>query len=171
MISPCTPEARLEKRGLRLQPEQILADELVMRFATLELLRDGVDVAEASLERAILEDRVRAGQAVRGVDDRGRFVRGVGGGQSYGDLLVDGQDAVVRDGVPDLAKRLVQIGARSAKACFRHRYGGLDRRILADRALHAPWHFAGREVDNVGQARLRQPQRDRAERRSKDAVV
>src|SRR6516162_5534276 len=59
---------RLKKRLGRVA-EQYLADGLVMRVARLDLLREGVDVAEATLERAAGEDRVDAGGLVGPVGD------------------------------------------------------------------------------------------------------
>src|SRR3981081_4151234 len=58
----------LQKCGLGPQTEQESTDVFVMIAPRLELVGDGVHVAEASLERAVLENRVRAGQCVGGVD-------------------------------------------------------------------------------------------------------
>ena len=50
-----------EHRGIRREAEEDPADRLVMRLAPLGLLGGGVHVAEAALERAVVENRRRAG--------------------------------------------------------------------------------------------------------------
>ena len=59
----------LEEREVRLEAEEVLADGLEMRAAALQLLRHRVDVAEAALEGAALEDRGGAGGVIGGVRD------------------------------------------------------------------------------------------------------
>ena len=49
--------------------KQILPDGLKMFRPALQVLRYGVDIAEAALERVLLEDRRRPGGVVGGVDD------------------------------------------------------------------------------------------------------
>jgi hypothetical protein len=53
-----------------------------MRLAALRLLRGGVHVAEAALERAIVEDRRRAGAVIERIDDLARLVDGPGRGEA-----------------------------------------------------------------------------------------
>src|SRR5215469_14338193 len=65
---------RREKTGnlqehLRRGAEKHLPDGLVMGVARLDLLRDGVDVAEAALERAAGKDRVDPSSLVSPVGD------------------------------------------------------------------------------------------------------
>ena len=55
-----------------------MADGFVMGVAGLDLLREGVDVAEAALEGAAGEDRVDAGGLVGPVGDRNSAGRGIG---------------------------------------------------------------------------------------------
>jgi hypothetical protein len=55
------------QKDLRRVPEEDLTDGFVMGVARLDLLRNGVDVAEAGLERVAGEDRVNAGGLVGGV--------------------------------------------------------------------------------------------------------
>src|ERR1041385_3611185 len=114
MGGPCLPDCaqfngplmccamfwRLQKGDVRLQAEQIGAGIFVVGATALQLLSHGVDVAEAGLERAIREDRVRTCKGVRHVHYGRRFVRGVGGSQTYGDLLVQSQLASINNGIP-----------------------------------------------------------------------
>jgi hypothetical protein len=65
---PC--KARDATKYLRRVAEQHLADGFVMDVARLDLLGDGVDVADAALERAFREDRVDCGGFEGGVGDR-----------------------------------------------------------------------------------------------------
>jgi hypothetical protein len=60
---------RTLKEHLRRVAEQHLADGFVVGVARLDLLGDGVDVAEAALEGAAGEDRIDAGGLVDGVAD------------------------------------------------------------------------------------------------------
>src|SRR5271167_1658601 len=70
-----TRRTAIRKGGSRLKKhlgrvaEQYLADGLVMRVARLDLLREGVDVAEAALEGATGKDRIDSGRLVGPVGD------------------------------------------------------------------------------------------------------
>src|SRR5260370_4102029 len=61
---------RTLQKHLRRLAEQHLADGFVMGVARLDLLREGVDVAEAALEGAAGEDRVDSGGLAGPVGDR-----------------------------------------------------------------------------------------------------
>jgi hypothetical protein len=50
-----------EHRRIRREAKEDAADRLVMRLPPLGLLRGGVHVAEAALERAVVEDRRSTG--------------------------------------------------------------------------------------------------------------
>src|SRR3954454_1158922 len=58
-----------EEAVVRVAVQHNLADRLEMRLARLDLLRQGVDVAEAPLERRAEEDRRGAGRLVDRVGD------------------------------------------------------------------------------------------------------
>src|SRR5258708_36293321 len=59
-----------EETGVRAQPEHELTDQLEMRRPPVQMLRDGVDVAEAPLERLRHERHGRAGRLVAFIDHR-----------------------------------------------------------------------------------------------------
>jgi hypothetical protein len=56
-------------QAIECEANQILPDGLKMFRPALQVLRYGVDIAEAALERVLLEDRRRPGGVVGGVDD------------------------------------------------------------------------------------------------------
>src|SRR5467141_3086044 len=84
--SGCATESSV--RGTALEKhlgrvaEQYLADGLVMGIARLNLLREGVEVAEAALERAPREDRIDPGGLVGPVGDRDGAGDGVRAGEA-----------------------------------------------------------------------------------------
>ena len=63
------PGSSQPHRRARFEAEQELPHGLEMLLPALDLLRHRVDVAEAPLERVLLEDRGRSGGVVGGVDD------------------------------------------------------------------------------------------------------
>src|SRR5205807_5898516 len=70
------------KEHLGWVAEENLADGFVMGVARLDLLREGVDVAEAALEGAAGEDRINAGGLVGSVGDRDGAGDRVGAGEA-----------------------------------------------------------------------------------------
>jgi hypothetical protein len=74
--------ARALEKHLGGIAEQHLANSLVMGVARLDLLREGVDVSEAPLERAPWEDRVDPGRLIGVVGDRDRTCYRIGAGES-----------------------------------------------------------------------------------------
>src|SRR5271165_1625534 len=69
-------------QSVGVQAEEVLADGLEMLLPSLQLLRDGVDVPEAALERVFFKDRSRSGGMVGHVDDDNRLVDRKGRGQT-----------------------------------------------------------------------------------------
>ena len=80
-------------QSVGVEAEEILADRLEMLLAALHLLRDGVDVAEAALERVLFEDRGRSGGMIGHVDDAHRLVDGEGRGEPDRHPLLEGDMA------------------------------------------------------------------------------
>ena len=66
-----THDGPLSEKHFGWVAEKDLADGFVMRVARLDLLRDGVDVAEAALKWAAGEDRIDAGGFVGPIGDLG----------------------------------------------------------------------------------------------------
>ena len=66
---PSGPIISQPGKRVGVEAQQVLTDGFEMLLAALKLLRYGVDVAEAALERVLLENRGRAGGVVGRVDD------------------------------------------------------------------------------------------------------
>ena len=64
-----------------------LAGIFIVRLSSLELLGDRVDVAEALLKRARLQDRAGTRRLIERTDDFLRGMNRMGGGQPDGDAL------------------------------------------------------------------------------------
>ena len=128
-------------------------------------------VAEATLERTVLEDGVRARQTVRRVDHRRGFMRRVRRRQASGDLLIHAQHSIAADRLPHLRQRVLQIPLRRAEPRVRDSHRGLDGGVLADGALHTPRDLASREIYQRPETRMGEPEPDGAERRAEHAVV
>src|SRR6185437_6220130 len=77
-----------EHRRVGIEAEQDLADAFVMDVACLDLLRDGVDVAEAALKGLGVEDRSRAGHVIGGVDYLRRLVDRPGRGEAQRKAMI-----------------------------------------------------------------------------------
>src|SRR5450631_4203449 len=105
--------------------EDHLADVFVMRVAGLDLLRNGVHVAEAALEFVGAEHRRGAGHVIGGIDHRGGLMDGPGCSQAECRAMVGGEFAGKRQIAPDLARGRIEIGARRAQT----------RLVSADQAL------------------------------------
>src|SRR6201981_3955692 len=100
----------------------MLANGLEMLLAALHLLRDGVDVAEASLERVRFEDRARSGGMIGHIDDPHRLVDSKGRGEPDHHPLLERDMTRSLDLPGDLLERLVQPSASGAETCFGLRY-------------------------------------------------
>jgi hypothetical protein len=148
----------LQKRPLRTKPEQELANVLVVRAPRLELLGYGMHIAEAPLERPVLEYRIRAGQTVDAVHHGRGLVGGMRGCQPHGYLLLDVQHARARHVLPDLRQRLLQVCARRAQPSLGQRHRSLDRCVFSNRAFHAARDLARGKVFQGAQAGLRNAQ-------------
>src|SRR5215510_9910432 len=85
--SAMTAESALEL-ARRRQPEQRLSERLEVREVPLALLGHGVQVAEATLERVLLEDRGRARRVIGIVHNLARRMDGVAGHATGGDALL-----------------------------------------------------------------------------------
>jgi len=82
--------AKSEHRRVEREAEEDSADRLVMGLPRLGLLRGGMHVAKAALERAVVEDRRRTGAVIEAVDNLASLVDGPGRGEA--DLRVLLQD-------------------------------------------------------------------------------
>src|SRR6516165_6937746 len=120
-----------EHRRIRREAEEDTADRLVMRLSPLGLLRGGMHVAEAALERAVVEDRRRTGAVIEGVDDLASLVDGPGRGEADRRVLLQAQLAGLADRYPDLMEAAEQEGARRAKPRLGLRPLRLDHLVLA----------------------------------------
>src|SRR5262249_60305230 len=89
------PAPRLEL-ARRRQPQQRLSECLEVREVPLALLGHGVQVAEAPLERVLLEDRGRARRVIGIVHNLARRMDGVAGHATGGDALLLGQAFAAR---------------------------------------------------------------------------
>src|SRR5258708_4798907 len=80
-----------------------------MPVLRLRLLRERVDVAEAALEGAALEERGGAGEAVAGVDRVDGVLDRVGAGEAHRHLLIDRRRLRTIAGSPDGVERSQEI--------------------------------------------------------------
>ena len=84
-----------------------------MELPPLQLPRDRVDVAEAALERAALEDGRGAGGVIDDVDDLLRLMDRERRGEANQHALLDGELARTADATPDLLQRGEEKAASS----------------------------------------------------------
>src|SRR6266567_3896633 len=120
-----------EHRLVRREAEEYAADRLVMRLPPLGLLRGGMHVAEAALERAVVEDRCRAGAVVESVDHLARLVNRPGRGEAYHRVFLQAQLTGLADRFPDFGKTAQQEGARRTQPSFDLRQLRLDDLVFA----------------------------------------
>src|ERR1700693_5896359 len=97
-----------EHRRVRCEAEEDAADCLVMRLPPLGLLRGGMHVAEAALERAVVEDRRRAGAVIESVDHLARLVNCPGRGEADHRVLFEAQFAGLTERFPDFGETTQQ---------------------------------------------------------------
>src|SRR5271169_3827679 len=93
-----------EHRRIRRKAKEDASDRLVMRLPPLGLLRGGMHVAEAALERAVVEDRRGAGAVIEGVDDLASLVNRPGRGEADLGVMLQAQLAGVADRFPDIGE-------------------------------------------------------------------
>src|ERR1700736_4168306 len=91
-----------EHAALRRQAEEDLADGFEMDGPALALLGPGVDVAQAALERVVVEGRGRAGGAVDRGDDVAGLLYRPGRGEPQTGMLFPREVAVLLGLVPHL---------------------------------------------------------------------
>ncbi len=85
-----------------------------MGVAGLDLLRDGVHVAEAAFELVGAEHGGGACHVIGGIDHRGRLMDGPGRGETNRCAMLVGERAALRQVAPHLGGRRIKIGARRA---------------------------------------------------------
>src|SRR5271166_2571061 len=115
-----------EHRRIRCKAEENAADRLVMRLPPLGLLRGRMHVAEAALERAVVEDRRRAGAVIEGVDDLASLINRPGRSEADLRVVLQAQLAGRADRFPDLGETAQQEGARRAEPSLGLRQLRLD---------------------------------------------
>src|SRR5271165_2114918 len=158
-----------EHRRIRRKAKEDASDRLVMRLPPLGLLRGGMHVAEAALERAVVEDRRSTGAVIERVDDLAGLVNGPGRGEADHRVLIEAQLAGLADRFPDLGEAAQQEGARRAKPRLGLRPLRLDPLVRAsprgaprphplsrgagETGDHAPRQTGGRAAPASGYAR------------------
>src|SRR5204862_1972128 len=100
----------------RLQSQEVGADFLQMRFAALDLLRQGAKIAEPPLERARREDRGGAGYLPGRIGRRLGFADGECRGHADVDALGDRQLPGCHDLPPHALGRRLDVAAGRAQA-------------------------------------------------------
>ena len=147
--------------------EEDLADGFVMGVARLDLLRQGVDVAEAALEGAAGEDRVDAGGLVGAVGDIYGAGDRVGAGEAGSSAVRDVDRGCIGRrhlaGAPvDLGHRVDQIAAGGAEAGFGACHLGLDHSVVGE-AAGAARGLAQRQLDKGVEHAAGDAERDRGD--------
>ena len=121
-----------------LRADEVAAHHLGVRPHALQVLAGAHGVAEAALEGRLLGDRHGAGAAIAGDRHVGRLVHAQGGGEPQPHAQVDVERACGR-GVVDLARRLMQEGARRREPRLEDRHLALDGVV----ARHRRWSRPG----------------------------
>ena len=129
----------------------------------LQLLGYSVDIAEAALERVVLEDRGGAGRVIGEVDRLTRLVDGMGRGHAHSDALLDRDRGPGAQMFPDISHRLQHEAARGAQIDFGLRKAGLHHGIFAQRALGAARHLVARDIDKTVERAARDAASDAGE--------
>src|SRR5579883_3509968 len=96
-----------------------------MRAAGLELLGNGVQVAEAALERMLLEDGRGTGGVIGEIADGNGFLDRLRRREPDGHALTDGESVRALNRRPDLAERAPEVHAGGAQPRLRLRDLGL----------------------------------------------
>src|SRR5215472_5876440 len=98
--------------GIRCKAKEYSADCLVMRLPTLGLLRGSMHIAEAALERAVIEDRCRTGAVIKGIDDLASLVNRPRRSKADHGVLREAELSGLGDRFPDFGKTAQQVGTR-----------------------------------------------------------
>src|SRR5712692_7489819 len=112
------PITGLEKRRVGFEPQKKLAHGLVMRSTALQLLGDGMHVAQAALEWIASEDRRRTGGVVTGVGDIARLMDRARRRETDRHTMVNRELVGPFHGFPDLRERAQQIMPGRAQPGF-----------------------------------------------------
>src|SRR6266849_10886440 len=140
--------------------EDHLADVFVMRVAGLDLLRDGVHIAEAALESVGAEHRRGAGHVIGGIDHRGCLMDGPGRRQEKRCAMLLREVSVARQIAPHLCGRRIEIGARRAQTGLVAPDRALNGVVLVH-LLETGRRLAARQIDGGVERGARDPDRDR----------
>src|SRR5208282_3268961 len=161
----------LQKREVRLEAEEVLAHGLEMRAAALQLLRHRVDVAEAALEGAALEDGGGAGRVIGGIRHLDGLLDSVSGGEADRHALLERDGIGALDRTPYLGKRAQEINARAAQARLGRAEVRLHDGTLPQFALVAARRLLlGKGQEGVEES-ARQAEGDASEAAGEDAVA
>src|SRR5580700_4009227 len=152
--------SKCEHCAFSLKAEQYLADRREVRLAALILLDHGVDIAEAALERVVLENRRRSRCVVGRVDDILCLMDGPGRGQPDRRVVIERQAPRPRNVAPDLLERAQQESAGRSEPRFGLRDLRLDDIVVAQRALGAARDLVARELDKSVQSASRKAESD-----------
>src|SRR5258708_40106100 len=101
-----------------------------MAGPALQLLGYSMNVAEATLERMVLEDRGGTGCVVGEVNRLTCLVDGMGRGHADGDALLDRDRGSSAEMLPDIGHRLQHEAARGAQIDFGLGEAGLHHGIV-----------------------------------------
>src|SRR6516162_7906009 len=118
-----------------------------MNRPALALLGAGVDVAQAALERVLVEDRGRAGRAIHHGDDIARLVDRPGRRQAQPDVLLVTELTGALGLVPHRGEGLVDEGARRTQTRFALSDLRLDYVVFAQGAAGAARNLVARQHD------------------------
>ena len=115
----------------------------------LQLLRHGVDVAEAALQRMVFEDRGSPGGVVGKVHRLARLVNGMGRGHADVHALRNRDGGAGGKILPDVGHRLQHVAARGAEIDLGLGEVALDHRIVPQRAPGAARHLVAHRFDKI----------------------
>src|SRR4029077_7665697 len=109
-----TPPNSKKPRRLQRQAQEGAPDHFIDGKLRLRLLRDGVHVAEAALERIAFENRGGAGAEISGLGDLAGLLAQRDRGHAQPHALVE-RDGTVLRGAPDLVPGGVEKSPRRRK--------------------------------------------------------
>src|SRR5215475_13148665 len=128
-------------------PQPVLADNLIVGEACLQMLTYHVNVLKVALNQVPLIDRRHAGEIINGIDYVNRQSNPVRGGQTQGRALVLSRLAGRCRLGPQLASSLGQEGPSGAKVGFRAPNSSLNHRLIAERRLHSAWCLGAGQLE------------------------
>src|SRR5438445_366384 len=146
--------------GVGFEAHQILADRLEMLLPPLQLLRHAVDVAEAALERVLVEDRRRARRLIEDIDHLQRGVDREGRGEADRHPLVERQMTARRDRRGGRLERAEQPVPRRRKTRLGPRDLRLDHIVVAHRVARAARDLVARQLDEMAEHGAPDPKGD-----------